>query len=240
MTKFIKFNKFNWRDHLSVHPAAELFPVMAQAELNDLAKDIARYGLQTPIIIWSAADDDKPHEALLDGRNRLDAAARAGLLSIDNGELCIRHPSGDYVPIPKSYCRDDDPYAVVLSYNIQRRHLTPQQRRELITKILQRNPGASNRRIAAQVKAHHATVADVRAKAEAGGLVYPPELVTGHDGKSYPAKHEDKPRALPSYVPSLIDAAMELIAQMTSYTLVEFDRRYRKKYSNIQTGEESQ
>src|SRR6516225_8844949 len=127
---------FNWRDHLDVHPAAELFPVMAEVELDDLAKDIARYGLQTPIIIWSAADDDEPHEALLDGRNRLDAAARAGLLSIATGELHIRHPSGDYVPIPKSYSREDDPYAVVLTHNIQRRHLRPEQRRDLIAKLL--------------------------------------------------------------------------------------------------------
>jgi hypothetical protein len=135
---------------------------------------------------------------------------------------------------------------VVLSYNIQRRHLTPQQRRELITKILQRNPGASNRRIAAQVKAHHATVADVRAKAEAGGLVYPPELVTGHDGKSYPAKHEAKPYK-PSYIPSLIiekiveqfkglgtpsqvDCCIELLGLMETATLQDFDKTYRAKY----------
>jgi hypothetical protein len=31
--------EFNWRDHLKVHPAADLFPLMSEAELKELAED---------------------------------------------------------------------------------------------------------------------------------------------------------------------------------------------------------
>jgi hypothetical protein len=83
-------NKPNWRDHLTVHPAAELFPLMSEtdpAELKELAEDIKKTGLRTPIVMWSSSLDD--HNAvLLDGRNRLDALALLGKLKIGkNGSL---------------------------------------------------------------------------------------------------------------------------------------------------------
>jgi hypothetical protein len=156
----------NWRGHLPIHPAAELFPLMRDTDpqgLQELADDIAKHGLRTAIIIWSNSDDDEQYEALLDGRNRLDAAAQAGLLSIDDhGELRLKHPSGDYVPVPKAYSRDDDPFAIVLACNVLRRHLTPEQRRQLIAKLLKANPERSNLQIANQVKADDKTVASVR------------------------------------------------------------------------------
>jgi hypothetical protein len=33
-----------WRDHLKIHPAAELFPRMSDAELDELTKDIKKRG----------------------------------------------------------------------------------------------------------------------------------------------------------------------------------------------------
>jgi hypothetical protein len=55
---------FDWRRLLKVHPAAELFPLMAEAELDELAADIAKNGLRSPIVLW-AADNG---ECVLDGR----------------------------------------------------------------------------------------------------------------------------------------------------------------------------
>jgi hypothetical protein len=34
----------SWRDHLPVHPAADLFPMMSELELDELAKDIKDKG----------------------------------------------------------------------------------------------------------------------------------------------------------------------------------------------------
>jgi hypothetical protein len=39
---------FDWRKHLPVHPAADLFPLMSEQELKDLAEDIKE---------WIAASD---------------------------------------------------------------------------------------------------------------------------------------------------------------------------------------
>jgi hypothetical protein len=66
---------FNWRAHLKVHPAADLFPLMSEAELKELAADIRANGLRAPIVSWALGG-----EFLLDGRNRLDAMALLGLL----------------------------------------------------------------------------------------------------------------------------------------------------------------
>ena len=44
---------FNWRDHLPVHPAADLFPLLSKSELKELAEDIRKNGLQSPILLAS-------------------------------------------------------------------------------------------------------------------------------------------------------------------------------------------
>jgi hypothetical protein len=42
-------SKKGWRDVLKVHPAADLFPMMGEAELRALGEDIKANWLQTPI-----------------------------------------------------------------------------------------------------------------------------------------------------------------------------------------------
>jgi ParB-like chromosome segregation protein Spo0J len=52
---------------LAVHPAADIFPMMSDDELQELAADIAENGLQVAIIL------DHTQKVLIDGRNRLEA-----------------------------------------------------------------------------------------------------------------------------------------------------------------------
>src|SRR5262249_56978715 len=74
----------SWRDTLPIHPAAELFPLMSEAELLALGKDIRNHGLRSPIYLWS---DGKSPVQLLDGRNRLDA------IEIEIGPAIVGPPS---------------------------------------------------------------------------------------------------------------------------------------------------
>ena len=43
----------NWRDRIKVHPAADMFPMMSDDELDELAADIAKNGLRQPIVLWN-------------------------------------------------------------------------------------------------------------------------------------------------------------------------------------------
>ena len=85
-----------------IHPFAELFPMMDECELKDLAADIKKNGLRGAITLF----DGK----VLDGRNRYLACDLAG---VD--------------PKFREH-KDGDPLAFVLSANLHRRHLTTSQR----------------------------------------------------------------------------------------------------------------
>jgi len=159
-----------WRDILKVHPAAELFPLMAEAELKELASDIAKNGLRAPIVGW-ALDG----QFLLDGRNRLDAMVLLGLLyeTTDHhvgvkkwtGKQWSDQPGGRLGYAPGCEFKnfyDGDPHALALSLNVHRRHLNAEQKRELIAKVLKATPGVSNVTIAKQTKTSDKTVAAVR------------------------------------------------------------------------------
>lgn len=90
-----------------VHPAAELFPLLADDELADLAEDIRTHGLVEPVWLY---DDPELGTVLLDGRNR----ARA--CEIADVPLRLRKYSGD------------DPITFSISQNMKRRHLTVGQK----------------------------------------------------------------------------------------------------------------
>lgn len=88
---------------MKVHPAAELFPMMTEAELSELAVDIQQNGQRHPLVIFSGL--------LLDGRNRMAACGIAGVK-----------------PRTEVLAQCDSPTAYVISANLHRRHLLPAQR----------------------------------------------------------------------------------------------------------------
>ena len=138
----------SWRDHLKIHPAAELFPLMSEPELRELGEDIKAKGtIHHPIVLYQGK--------LLDGRNRLDAMEMVGFdFDLERGHA-VHHLD-----------RSTDPYEYVISANLHRRHLTSEQKRELIAKVLKAKPEASNAAVAKQVKADDKTVAKVRGELE--------------------------------------------------------------------------
>ena len=94
--------KTNDGAEISVHPAADLFPMLSDTELADLAKDIKEHGLVHPVVMFKGV--------LLDGRNRLAACKIAEV------EPSFTEYDGD------------DPIAFVISVNILRRQLDKSQR----------------------------------------------------------------------------------------------------------------
>ena len=57
-------NRFDWRKHLPVHPAADLFPLMPKSELKEWAEDIRKNGLQQPIVIVDIALVDETRKGM--------------------------------------------------------------------------------------------------------------------------------------------------------------------------------
>ena len=164
----------SWRDQLPIHPAAELFPLMSKSELRELADDIKKNceHLHERVSLW---DDPDRGTCLIDGRNRLDALELLGEVE----KPCYISRVYEWVSTPNL-----DPYAYVISKNIRRRHLTPEQKRELIVKVLKAKPEQSNRQIAKQVKADDKTVAKIRRKMESTAEIPQLEKTVGADGKA--------------------------------------------------------
>jgi hypothetical protein len=202
----------SWRDTLSIHPAAELFPLMAPSELAALGADIKTNGLINPIVLWLASKDAPAQ--LLDGRSRLDAieielggpvrvTSRTfrgrtvwGLEADDNGcptfvanllgnENCSLDARAVIVLDPGI-----DPYAYAISANIHRRHLTAGQKREAIANLLKADPTRSDRQIAEVMKVDHKTVAPVRAEQEARGEIPHVTIRTDSRGRQQLAQRD--------------------------------------------------
>lgn len=95
------------------HPAADVFPMLPDDELEELAADIKAIGLQQPLVV--AELDGQP--VLIDGRNRREACRRAGIIP-------------DHVLLD-----GQDPRAYIVSANIRRRNLTKGQQAVLVAKI---------------------------------------------------------------------------------------------------------
>jgi len=150
------------------HPLANLFPLMTEQELEELAADIRAKGLNEPIVLR----DDK----ILDGRNRALACDKAG------------------VRLKFQECPSNDPLGYVISANIQRRHLTAEQKRDLTADLLKAKPESSNREIAKRVKADDKTVAKVRRELEATAEIPQLEKTVGADGKARKKPEKKKRR----------------------------------------------
>jgi protein gp37 len=222
---------FNWRAHLPVHPAADEFPLLSETDpkaLQELAEDIRKNGLQSPIILWSESIFDEANKRMLDdrnrylidGRNRLDALALLGWLVPPKPRQVGRESVQKYTDRIKNYPFEissearpnnlilgiewetlkynffedrDEVYSFVLSANVHRRHLTTEQKRELIDTLLKRQPEMSDRHIGNLVKADNKTVATRRAKLEGREEIPHVETRTDSKGRKQPSSKGEKP-----------------------------------------------
>ncbi|AHY52594.1 hypothetical protein [Bradyrhizobium japonicum] len=161
--------KLSWRDALPIHPAAELLPLMSEQELRELGDDIQKNGLYEGVAVFEGQ--------LLDGRNRLDAMEIAG------ATLVTGSGKPDWENIRHRNVAGRDPVSFVMSKNVHRRHLSTEQKQELIAKLLILAPDKSNRQIAATVKVSHMTVGSVRAELQSTGQISQLTKTIGRDGR---------------------------------------------------------
>src|SRR5215471_8976 len=149
---------------LKFHPLADLFPLMEGAEFEALVADIKANGLHGDIVLYDGM--------ILDGRNRYHACLAAAVAPTTvNGDAWIK-----------------DPAAYVISANIQRRHLTAEQKRELVEKLLNAAPEKSDRQIAKIAKVSPTTVGTKRAKMEKAGDVSKLDTRRDTRGRKQPSK----------------------------------------------------
>jgi hypothetical protein len=125
---------------LPFHPLAEIFPLVEGKEFDDFVEDIRQHTQRQEIDIWN--------EQIIDGRTRALACRKLGIE-------------------PKYHtCRFKDgagARAYVISQNFTRRHLTPEQKHDLIIKFA--DWSKSDRAIAAEMKTNKNTVGRLRKKA---------------------------------------------------------------------------
>jgi hypothetical protein len=158
---------------LPFHPLADLFPLMHGDEFDELVGDIERRGQRFDITIFEGQ--------IIDGRNRALACQKAG-----------KEPR--YVQFEG---KAEDVPRFIVSANIHRRHLRPDQRRDLIKKVLKLEPEQSNRAVAAMVKVDDKTVATVRAEMEATAEIPQLKARRGKDGKTRSRPNRSKPASAP-------------------------------------------
>lgn len=87
---------------MKTHPAADIFPMMTDAEKERLRASIAEHGQTVPIKVLDGQ--------ILDGRNRYEVVTELGLK-----------------PVIETVKNVDDPIAHVMALNAERRHLTKSQ-----------------------------------------------------------------------------------------------------------------
>jgi hypothetical protein len=166
----------SWRDVLKIHPACVLFPPLPPDELKALGEDIKKNRLQERAKLLRQGDKF----VLLDGRSRLDAIEVAGLsIKVFEGNT----PNNKFFEVVEV----DNPIAFVISANVRRRHLTGEQKRDLIAMLLKRQPEKSDRQVAATVGVHHSTVGSVRTGLEGRGEISHVETKTDTKGRRQPA-----------------------------------------------------
>jgi ParB/RepB/Spo0J family partition protein len=153
---------------LEPHSFSTMLPSMSKQDFEELVADIKDNGLHQPIVRYQ--------EKVLDGNHRYRACVRLG----------IKPQFADFDGT------DAQAQAYVISANIHRRHLTPEQKRDLIATLIKADPSKSNRQIAETVKGSHHTVEDVRADLESTGQVAQLEKTEGKDGKTRKRKGKGK------------------------------------------------
>jgi ParB-like chromosome segregation protein Spo0J len=158
-----------------LEPSPELLEVqnlmpMDASDRNRLKEDIEQSGIiRDPIKVYK----DGRKFMILGGFNRWTIAVELGF---------------ETVPVEIYRVTEEVRKELVIKDNLNRRHLTSDQKRNLIAYFLKEDPSRSNREIAKKTGIDHKTVEPVRRQLEAGGEIPHLKTIKGMDGKEYSKK----------------------------------------------------
>ncbi len=131
---------------IEVTASFQLIPALTAEEYAALRDDIAVRGVLVPIIV-------DQHGRLIDGHHRRRAARELGL---------------DCPTVIRAVASDHEALDLAVTLNATRRHLSREQRRELIHAEIARRPEDSDRAIARRVGCSPSTVGAVRGQGTSG------------------------------------------------------------------------
>jgi hypothetical protein len=143
-------------------------PPLTPEQYEALRGSIAVNGVLVPILV----DGDGPVRSIIDGNNR----------------KCIADELGyDCPEIVREGLTEEEKRLLARYLKLARRHLTQDQRRQIIADQLHETPHRANNWNAKQLGCHHATVASVRSQMEATCQIDKFGRTLGADGKYRPA-----------------------------------------------------
>jgi 16S rRNA G966 N2-methylase RsmD len=139
----------------------QLLPSLSEDEYASLKADIQKRGVQVPVEYDELGN-------ILDGHHRV--------------QICQELGIKDWPSIVRVGMSEADKIDHVLALNLDRRHLSREQRKELVVKL--REMGWSLRRIGDKLNVSDVTVL----RDLSGATIVAPGTVAGSDGKSYPSQ----------------------------------------------------
>lgn len=147
----------------------QVMPDLTTEEYGELKADIQARGVMVPIEF----DEDGN---VLDGHHRLQACKELGIT--------------DYPSIIREGLTEEEKRTHARKLNMARRHLTREQKQELIRQQLRETPERSDRQIAAGLGVSNPTVSSFRKKMEENGELLKFNSSIGADGKERPRTRE--------------------------------------------------
>jgi ParB-like chromosome segregation protein Spo0J len=155
-------------------PFADVMPPLTAEERAELKADIEQNGIAYPVIVTDTNE-------LIDGLNRLEIAVELGLSTVPLKVLDGLSP--------------ERKRAMAEDLNTHRRHLSREQKHDLIARRLKAEPNRSNNAIATELQVSDKTVGSVRANLEACSEIPNTDKRVDTSGRKQPATKPPRPKA---------------------------------------------
>lgn len=151
----------------------QVMPALPAEDYEALKADIAARGVMVAIEVDEYGN-------ILDGYNRIKVCRELGI--------------NDYPVVVRSGLSEAEKLTHARRVNLLRRHLSQEQRRQLVADELRGDPSRSDRQIAAGLGVDHKTVGAARDRLGGTGEIPQLEKTTGTDGKARPVNKQHKRR----------------------------------------------